>query len=277
MKGYGFGGERRAAYREEIERKLQELTDFIKSAALDSRKQYGAPVTDDGRIDVYAYRTVYSDEEVRKDARETSEGLREWTSGIVSDRTVFSRDQIRDNERLEMLVYAIFYKNLRDLFVVVRASRHDGSVNHVHTVLLDKGTGNVVCAFDEVRDVSGSDYQVTQREIKNLNTERGGVKLKYGLGSKKEGGRLTVVPAEAKNIPLFYIALPKDNLEAGIRGFNPALETPSDIEKRLFAYFISSIEAQIKGLEVLPEQLNEDFKKCLSTFHRLIENLKSSI
>lgn len=254
-----FRGEQVEAYAAEIREKTGKLKDFIRSVATSYRGDYKLPLGDDGRLVTSSY----------ENAETATQGLRRW-HGDVADKTVVEKDSERDSERLEMLAYAILYKNLRERFIVARASYHDGSINKVHTILLERETGTLVCAFDEVADTSGPDYEKKQDAVRSRNINRGGASLRDGLRIEERDGNKIISKGAVENIPLFYIALPTDRVERGIQRFIPSLDAQSEFERQLFKYFISAILIQIQGLELYTEQLDPALKKKLGEFKKTI-------
>ena len=145
-----------AAEQELGEDSIAKLERFIGQAA-EAYRNEGIPVADDGRIDNRAYANLYFDE-IQEDNDRTAEYEAEWL-GAVSDEEKKKERRKKEGEQLEMLSFAIFTKNLpRDEFVVVRSSSHDDRVNKVDTLILDRKTGALVCAFDEVGATNGKEY-----------------------------------------------------------------------------------------------------------------------
>jgi hypothetical protein len=54
----------------------------------------------------------------------------------------------------------------------------------------------------------------------------------------------------------------------------PSASEQSDFEKRLFQYFIASIDAQIKGLELFSGRLEDELKDRLKAFGKMVDSLK---
>lgn len=240
---------------------IEDLENFIKAAA-ERHRAKGVPVSDDGRIDMLAYKNVYPDH-VERDFESTREGKAN-AEAIHKERLVL------DGEKLEMLAYAIFTKNLGERFIVARSAPHDDRINKVDTLLLDRETGNLVCAFDEVGDTTGEAYEKKLKDVRDHNLH-GGASLKYGIGMDEDGKiKLTNV----RNVPIFYVALPKDRINKGIAEFLPDTKNQSEFEKRLFTYFIATITAQIAGLK-LYKDLNPELKERLNAFKKMVGELES--
>ncbi len=233
------------------------LRKFIESIAAEYQKE-SLPIGADGRIMMSAYKGIYLN--VDADINRTAE----WRKNDDSERL---------GEQLEMLAYAIFHKNLRSRFVVARASHHDDQVKKVDTILFDRETGNLVCAFDEVGDAGGIRYEGKKNDVLDRNLKDGGASLKYSLALKETDGKKEITLGNSEHIPIFYIALPKTEIEQGVREFNPSLTEQSDFEKKLFEYFIAAISLQIQALE-LGGGLDLNLKRKLDDFKNVVEGLK---
>ncbi len=237
-----------------------ELRKFIESIGAEYRAE-NIPIGDDGRIMMAAYKGIYPN--VDSDINRTAE----WRE---------HDDPNRLGEKLEMLAYAIFHKNLKSKFVVARASHHDDQVKKVDTILFDKETGNLVCAFDEVGADEGIRYEGKKNDVLDRNLKDGGASLKYSLVLKETEGSKEIALGNSEHIPIFYIALPKNRIEKGIQEFNPSPTEQSDHEKKLFEYFILALSLQVKGLELDGGALlNPNLKRKLDDFKNVVDRLQS--
>ena len=235
--------------------KVRDLELFLKETS-ETLKKEGVPVNADCRIDENKFDGIYPKEEIKRDASRIKEYKTTW--GDEKNRKEF------DGEKLEMLKTAIFHKFMNKDFIVIRSSETDDVDNKIDNVILDRKTGEIVSAFDEISDTSGEQYEQKKENVIKRNYQ--GVSLKYGLAldaNKK------IILKKISNIPLFYLALPKRQLEDGIKNFQK--EKFSDYEKKLFDYFILSIKTQIKGME-LKSNLPQDIQKKLKRFSESIKN-----
>ncbi len=266
------------AYRPEITKiisdqdrteKVDVLKKFIETAAADYRKE-GIPVDTDGRIDMRVFHDSYPD--VQKDEA----NVKMWREEEFSKDTAGQSENpsMRDGERLEMLIHAILYKNLHSKYIVVRSSHFDDIHNKVDNVLFDRETGSPICALDEVGDIKGARFETKQAAVRDRNLGNGGASLKYGLKLKNENGKITVVPGAIANIPVFYVALPHDRIEKGVREFIPSATEQSEFEKKLFEYFLQATEFQIHGLELYSGRLDQNLKNRLAVFKKALVGLK---
>ncbi len=248
---------------------VDKIERFIEQIASEYRAA-GIPINNDGRLDMQAYSKLYLD--VEKDTARTREWEKEWF-GDVPEKDIGEKRRMMEGEQLEMLTYAIFTKYLGEDFVVARTSPHDDRVNKVDTIILDRKTGALVCAFDEVGDTTGVNYEKKIALVRENNL-RGGASLKYGLGVKVEGDKRVLLLTSGSNIPVFYIALPPDRIKKGVKEFLPNKNIKSEFEKKLFSYFVATITAQINGLELYEKRLNPQLKDKLATFKKIMRQLK---
>jgi hypothetical protein len=255
----------------EREENLRKVEAFIRTTA-EAYRTEGIPVGDDGRLEMSAYADLYPD--VAKDVERNQMWEAEW-HGNASGETQNNQERRQtEGEQLEMLAQAVFAKNLDSRFVVLRSTRHDDRVGKVDTLIFERGTGNLICAFDEVGDTSGVDYEKKQALVQKHNLD-GGASLKYGLGIEKRDGKQMIVPATNDHIPLFYIALPGDHIRKGIAEFRPESDAQSEFETMLFDYFIATLSAQVNGLELYGNRLHPALKEKLAAFKNTLGELNS--
>jgi hypothetical protein len=234
--------------RKEEAQKLKKLLKEIRNVL----EKEGIFVDQNCRIDINTFRDVYKYEELENDLRKIKE--------IKGDK---EENLLTDGERFEVLKTIVFHKFLNEKFIIVRASFYDDIFNHVDNLIIEKETGNIVCAFDEVSTISGPEFIKKQERFLKNNINGG--KIKYGFLSTKEG----LKKGKIENIPIFYLALPPENINEGIRNLI-SLEEISDYEKKLWAYFLTTIENQIARLK-LERSLNEILKARLLKFEKNIK------
>jgi len=249
---------------------ITKVEQFLADAAARQRAA-GVPVGSNGRIDMTLYKGLYPSVDIERDSQRNREWEAEWSGGLPEEKLQKKRRR-REGEQLEMLAYAIFSKNLGEQFVVVRTSPHDDRANKVDVVILDRKTGNLVCAFDEVGDAKTEKYREKRTLVRDRNLA-GGISLKYGIGIDAERGKNEVVLSAAEHLPLFYIAVPPDLIKEGMKQFIADPVRQSDFEERLFTYFLATIGEQISALELYRARLNpelqenmEDFKGVVASF-----------
>ena len=221
---------------------ILKIEEFLKTTSLELQKE-GVPVLSDERIDMFAFQGVYPDHDIESDDHNVKMLHKKWY-GDLSESELHEKHKESDGEKLEMLSTALLQKNMGDNFIVTRASEHDDIHNGIDNVLLDRRTGNVVCAFDEVGDVRGDRYAKKVNDVMDKNIHQSGVSLKYGLGIKHDNEEVVIERREVRNIPIFYLALDERLIAKGLKEILPSSKQ-SDFEKQLFKYFASGISINL--------------------------------
>ncbi len=258
----------------------EKVKTFVEKVMTQELREIGFPLDNEGWIvESEMFQEIYSPSEIERDKRALEELERKWKQEgkEASERSY--------GKRCERLVMAIFHKFLGDRFYVCHASRYDDEKHTytkygVDTILFDKKTGNPICAFNEVADMSGERYKRKKEEILEMNL-RGGAMLKYGLEVIPGKEKPTIKPAKLKELPVFYLALSPEALKRGEEEFIPSLEESSEYERKLLAYFIESIRAQIygseteKGLKARELLLPPNLRNRLNFFESALREIKT--
>lgn len=248
--------------REEDKKSFENLKYFLRQTAERLREE-GVPVRPNCRIEMDEFQAVYNIEEIEGDKQEVAR----IESKISRDGTM---SEERLGEQLEMLKTGIFNKFLPSNFVTARASRFDDIKNGVDNVIVDLESGNVVCALDEVGELTGERFEEKKWRILDKNN-KGGITLKYAL-TVEEG---KVRPSRAlENIPIFYLALPPAYIREGVRSFVPTVDKPpSSYEKKIFEYLISLMDSEIKLIALTPKT-DDKLRHRVETFRRVIDRIR---
>lgn len=246
---------------------IRRVAAFIRSAAEKLREDDRLPVRNDGRIDMSAFSDVHPD--LKKDEQTVRKWQKEWHGNLTENELEEERLK-SDGEKLELLKSAIFTKNLGSEFIVTRASLYDDIKNGIDNVLIERHTGYVVCALDEISTTSGVELETKKERVLKRNMAAGGATLKYGIILKDIGGQKQFTLGRIEHIPVFYIALPKEHIEKGLENFSASGQ--SDFEKSLFEYFISTLHAQVKGLELFNLRLDSALKERAHAFRGMLDS-----
>ena len=266
------------------ERPIEKLAGLIREISIDFRMG-GIPIKENGRIDMNEFHGIYPKKTIEAD-QQWSKGLKEvWERAAISGNKlswILSREQIKAQmaknkpmgEVLEMLAMAILHKNLGKDFIVCRTSEYDDVRNHVDNIILDRKTGNVVCAFDDVGDDSGRIFEEKKRAVLKRNWEGGGADLFYGISLSEKDGKTELRRGQVSHIPLFYFACRKDDIQKILETFTKmkiSLE-----EQKIFREFINSFGKQIGILKKGPlhqklEQRIKDFEGIINTFKDVVK------
>lgn len=222
------------------------------------------------------------------DLEEIGDREKEWSSTFELDK------EMDDGKRLElwkanketskaniteMLITALLNKFIGDDFIVVRASRFDDYFNGVDNVIVNKKTGEVVCAFDEIREHHRSGRLADKIErAKSLTRKFGGTRVKYGI-TIKDG---KVERARFNGVPVFVLSLAEDIYEKLAQGFNYDSSTEySETEKEVFGSLMDLVNGQIPDLlailegERSPAHVNA--LNTLKSFQKSFEMMQAKI
>ena len=268
---------------EETEKKepLEELKEYIKLISEELREE-GIFVDERGRINIDKFKSIYSRSTIEADkqyVKERKEVFKRVEASKIESRLLFHSQEVKDkalkekrlSEICEMLVTAILYKNLKDNFIVVRTSEYDDIRNGIDTLILDKNTGSVVCAIDEIGETSGLRFEEKKGKIMEKNCIKGGGFLKYGLYFEGDGGDMELKKGLVDNVPLFYYAISREEIEKALEQFSSS-QAVSPAEKTIFESFLQSSLEQIDLLR--NEHLHPNLKGHLEMFEKSIKHYK---
>ncbi len=218
----------------------------------EKRQEEGFPVqTLTGRVDMLdpRFHAFRGDWQWKRDVA-AMEKTKNAPSIRVSGADVESR-LFHEGEQFELITAVILEKFLSRRFVVLRSSPHDDFHNGVDTILLDKKTGEIVCAFDEV---GADNARLDEKEERAFltNIRKGGARLDYGF-RKNEDGKF--VPASINNLPLFYLAISSKDLRS-MRP--PVFDAPASREEEVF--FRDFLKIMINQARALQEEILSQMK-----------------
>ncbi|MGE4554892.1 MAG: hypothetical protein AB7D02_02090 [Candidatus Paceibacterota bacterium] len=248
--------------------KLENLNNFLKTLSEKFQKE-NLPVKENCRIDQEKYSEIFKKEEIIKDKEKVLTLEEQWFQ--ERDETKIEEKKIKKaGEQLEMIKTAILNKFLYEKFYVVRASLYDDIFNKVDNVILNKNTGEIICAFDEVEDIKGEKFK--EKKEKVLLRNQRGVALKYGLKLENNQIKLTSI----ENLPIFYIALPNEYLEKAINNFEPEFEKKSECEKMFFNFFLSLVDKEIKEIYRRKIEIDPIVLDKIENFQKNLKKLKTN-
>ena len=171
---------------------------------------------------------------------------------------------------MEAAATALLHRILGQDYLVVRASSYDDIFGHVDNVIINKETGEAICAFDEVHVNDKSDrVEGKQKKVKEFAVG-GGAEVSYGI--KMEAGKLK--RAQMFNVPVFYLGLNEVELENLLKGLNSDLDGEiQPAERETFAKLTVSLQEQKQMLDKIPN-VHFAVKKKLQTFGRLLADFE---
>jgi hypothetical protein len=223
-------------------------------------KKQGIIVTDELRINEDAFEGLYTKGTIQRDKKTVADKESGWSK----------KKEETNGEQLEMLKTVLFNKFLGESHCVVRSARFDDMENGVDNVIINKESGDIICAFDEVCDIKSKYYFIKQDKILKINQK--GCRLKYGIEIKEVGGDKKIKTSSIKSLPIFYLALDEKKLKEGIANLSPSLKEKTQFEKNLFKYFVYSLKGQISLLnnQITPP-LSPNMKNKIKAFEKELE------
>ncbi len=151
-----------------IELWVKELNNSLKNISKKTNDKYNKAINNDN--EEYDTRLVNIDDTIMVESFQKSEGgpyMREDKEFKKDKKKVkelekkWHKEEKEKNfgELWEKAKTVILNKIIGTEFIVVRASKHDDYENGVDNIIINKETGNVVCAFDEVSAEEGTEKE----------------------------------------------------------------------------------------------------------------------
>jgi hypothetical protein len=230
-----------------------------------------------GRIKMEAFSSIYP--EAQRELQEEFLHLEKWQrQKEVKERLKKEKIEIL-GKKFELLAYSILCKFLQNTeYIAVRSSFYDDRKNGVDILLLEKGTGNVVCFLDAVADEER--YKEKLSKVEKVNYEQNGGKIKYGIKIiRTENNKLKPILRNLEKIPIFVMALREEKEK--VRVFLPLkegkmiepkeIELPKTIEKQLK----EAEEKLCPSLNIITDEERKFFNKLLNEIEKqIVEILK---
>ncbi|MEK7080944.1 MAG: hypothetical protein AAB902_00925 [Patescibacteria group bacterium] len=146
------------------------------------------------------------------------------------------------NGQMEMAITVLLSQKLGKDFLVVRTAPYDDYKNGVDNLILNRITGEVVGAFDEVHE--GGDGRRTEEKKEKIQkiAKQGGAKIRYGLRFADR----KLLRASLEGVPVFYLGLESGELVELVQGLS---ENNSRITDKIFYKLLASLAAQHAELE----------------------------
>ncbi|MGC9031686.1 MAG: hypothetical protein ACP5H7_02930, partial [Minisyncoccia bacterium] len=179
----------------ELSKKIESAKDKLKVLSKELKEKFNLPLTNDLRIDINGFQDVFPSLTIQQDLKKI-QSLENNFKGEVGQ----SKNPANSGYILEILKTLLFNKYLNNDFIVVRSSNYDDYINKIDNIILNKKTGEIVCAFDEVASMSGEAFERKKKQVLDLN-KQGGVFLKYGFSLKEN----KIEKGSFENLTCFYL------------------------------------------------------------------------
>ncbi|MCU0680078.1 MAG: hypothetical protein MUF50_02110 [Planctomycetes bacterium] len=213
--------------------------------------------------------TIVSNEE-REEARKAKEFYAKEYNAHTPEEIVeiWKKKQEKGKSFVcELTITALFDKYFGDKFLVVRASNFDDYKNGVDNVIVDKETGQVICAFDEVSDRKDGEGAKKKEEKIIKIAKAGGTHIKYGLTYKDN----QLLKKAIKNIPIFFLAIENKELENLVKSIDLSSSDSKENELETISRLLKSLEVQRSLL--LDQEIPEEIRKNLESFNKPLNTL----
>lgn len=171
------------------------------------------------------------------------------------------------NGRWENAAIFLLYKILGNRYLIVKAAEYDDYFNGTDTLVVDKETGDVICALDEVHENIGGARHEKKIRATEATARQGGAEIKYGISFEKDKhtGENKLVKKRLTNVPRFYLRIshfnPETNLDLQnlLENMNYNLDSePSEIELKIFDMLMDSLTEQRKKQREIIDRQNRD-------------------
>lgn len=243
------------------------------------------------RIEEFAQSNSFSPEKIKKDIDAVHGAERNFSGADDQNVQLFYKEQYsidtpegiiqkhqEHKERsksgqMEMVTAVLFFKAFKEDFFVARASAYDDYMNGIDTVLINKKTGEIVCALDEVHNHIQSKRKDEKLEKIRKIARKGGTTFRYGIAMEKG----VFVRKSTKYLPVFCIHLGTHELDAMLAHVSTATEPLSDQERELCKIFVSSMQEQSKEflVDITSRDVIENNKRAqqaLGVMHNLLHD-----
>jgi hypothetical protein len=236
----------------------------LKSLLAHQADQYNKKVGDNwldeqGAIRMFNYHDKERDEELVVAQEE------QWAQESGKSREKWLEDKEKNPANLtEMALTLMLQKLLPDRFMIVRSSVYDDYNHGVDQLILDRESGEVICGIDEV--IERSYYNGPSKKEEKIEKQmlKGGFQVKYG--AKFVNGALSL--QSLRNIPAFYLALKKEDLDDLVESL--ASDQVSEKEIELLNKLKQSLTSQAEKYAKL--DLHPVLRRSIEKFSQFLDN-----
>lgn len=238
-----------------IEAWVKNLNEYLKNISEEINTEYNIAINSDGED--RDTRLVNADGTIMVESFQKSEGgpyakeddkFKKDKKKVKILEEKWHKEEREKNfgELWEKAITVILNKIIGTEFIVVRASKYDDYMNGIDTIIIDKETGNVVCAFDEVITEEGTEKEAGKFEKVEEKNKKGGTTIKYGITVNEEN---KIIKKEINNIPVFCLRLSGRDLVNTLNKMNLKNKEISEIEMDVFNNLNNSLKEQLAELK----------------------------
>jgi hypothetical protein len=183
---------------------------------------------------------------------------------------------LEDARLAESVATIILHKALGPNYLVMKSSVYDDYVNGVDTIVFDKYTGEIVCAFDEIFDskalLGKKRYDEKIVQVAKAGGDTGGVNIKYGLTADVVSEQY--IRTGVQDIPLICLEINRDNLHKLLKQYNIS-NNQTDIELEILRKIVEDIQEQKD--EILEKSKKYKIHRDLEEIDKLVKQLQTHI
>jgi len=230
------------------------------------------------REDVFAEISIINIDEEVIDDEEGQAGYRNQGCETIDDMRKKYKEETRnlDGVKMEKAILIAFNRILGPKYTMLRTSSYDDIKNGIDFIILEIGTGIIVCGFDGFVDDKNKKFKDKRYEKKikksRQSAQKEGAEIKYGVtfGQKEEK---TVLQRKAiTNMLTVCLKADKQDLYNLLAGMNYSGDNPSEIELETFDKIMGSLEKQLETLE--GDEVAEVLSGSLESFKESLQDMK---
>ncbi|MFH1822266.1 MAG: hypothetical protein ABH830_01040 [Patescibacteria group bacterium] len=281
-------------YFEELNNLLKQISEEINNNLKEQQEDDTKLVNDDCSINMGDFTKVHQAEKIDRDEKYVKEQIKRFAPD-PKNKSVQTFYKTTDENKIikawqenkkrsdgsltEMAITSILYKFLKDKFVVVRSSKFDDYHNGVDNLIVDKETGEVICAFDAIRIGDSDNDKIRFRDkIMRISDKisEGGINVDYGLTYTKdnEKNEMKLTKTALKNVPIFCFGLFKEELSKLLSEMNYDINTkPNEAELNIFKKLMKNLDGQ-KNFQLKNNALKPDMREKMEKLSGFIDKMR---
>lgn len=260
--------------RETINKKCSEI---LEATYKYLRKQCGPLVNDDLRIEIKEFKGILGENATDDDLKSIEDIEKQFgLKSMKGKERIFTSGEI-----LEIYKTAILNNLLGDKYLVVRTSKYDDYFHGIDNIIIDKESGEIIAAVDDVVDIRSDRFFKKKSEIIEKNLENG-VSIKYGIKLTGEGEVKEIIRVpNLDGLPIFYIAISEDILFELVEKFGKY--TNEDKVKildwiiQLIKLLLSEIELKLRFKRIESQEELEKLNARLNNLKTLKDHLEQKL
>jgi hypothetical protein len=162
----------------------------------------------------------------------------------------------------EVTATLLLHRGLSENFITVRTAAYDDLKHGIDTIIVNKETGEVICAFDELMGGGPEDKRAEEKARRQQeDIKRGGTSLTYGF-TIKDG---QMVKSSFEHVPIFRLCLGRREVYSALTECDHDGDDLGPIGKNILDGLLASL-AQQTGEYLTLDELNPVMRQRLEHF-----------